>query len=444
MSNDNRQYTAANDNFILQNYGRLSFVEIGRRMGLTKHQVRGRWLRIRHRGPPDVLPEEHLEDGQVQYHGQGDVTTVSLKSRTVRSLDEAIQAAKVDEKVWEITEWKVRKWDVTARIATEQISETRWERTLGTNELWYVSLTLKRRRPLDLVVQKEEMLAQLKAAAPSYPAIVHRAKPRGPHMLEVGLFDVHFGKLAWGEETGDNCDIKIIERAIEYAVDDLIARAAAFNFDQVLLPLGNDLIHVDTPQNTTTLGTRQDVDSRIKKIIRRCREIMVRQVLKLVNLAPVVVRVVPGNHDGLVTWTLGEALECWFHNASAVTIDNGPKVRKYHLYGKNLLGFTHGSDEKINDLPGIMAIEVPKLWSQASFRQWHIGHLHKAKEHRFLSMDGSTGVITRTLPSLSGTDAWHYQNGYVGNAKAAQAFVWHAANGCVAEFTCHIPQSFYR
>ena len=39
------------------------------------------------------------------------------------------------------------------------------------------------------------------------------------------------------------------------------------------------------------------------------------------------------------------------------------------------------------------------------------------------------GVTVSVLPSLSGTDSWHYKKGYVKNNRAAEAYLWHHDDG---------------
>jgi hypothetical protein len=80
-----------------------------------------------------------------------------------------------------------------------------------------------------------------------------------------------------------------------------------------------------------------------------------------VQVAPVDVLIVPGNHDRERMFYAGAALECWYHGSPNVLVDNGAQLRKYYSLGKNLIGFTHGSEEKFTMLPGIMAHEVPQL-----------------------------------------------------------------------------------
>ena len=149
---------------------------------------------------------------------------------------------------------------------------------------------------------------------------------------------------------------------------------------------------------------------------------------------PVDVIVVQGNHDWERSFYLGDALECWYENSERVTINNKANPRKYYKYGKCAIGYTHGNNEKVLDLPLIMASENPNLWASTKYREWHLGHLHHKKEIKFISTQENKGATIRFMRSLSGTDAWHNQKGYVGGIKGAEGFIWHKEDGLLAQF----------
>jgi hypothetical protein len=44
------------------------------------------------------------------------------------------------------------------------------------------------------------------------------------------------------------------------------------------------------------------------------------------------------------------------------------------------------------------------------------------------------GVRIQQMPSLSGTDRWHYDNNYVNNIRSGLTFVYHPKHGKIAEF----------
>jgi hypothetical protein len=248
-------------------------------------------------------------------------------------------------------------------------------------------------------------------------------------MLEVSAFDLHFGKLAWREEAGEDYDISLARSCFEEAVNDLVRKAHGFPLQRILLPIGNDLLQTDNLQGTTTGGTPQDTDSRYVKAFRAARSALAWAIDRLACEAPVLVIVVPGNHDRLTSFHMGEVLEAQFSADQRVTVDNSPKLRKYVPFGVNLLGFTHGSEEKHADLPLIMAREEPELWAAAKHYEWHIGHLHKSKETRYTAGDSFNGVRVRILPSLCAADAWHYSKGYVGERRSAEGYLWNFATG---------------
>jgi hypothetical protein len=249
------------------------------------------------------------------------------------------------------------------------------------------------------------------------------------HMLEIDVTDAHIGKLAWAEETGSSYDLKISVERVEDAVSDLLVQASVYPLERILLPWGNDFFHYDTVTGLTTMGTPQDRDSRYQKMFRTGRQLASRVVRQCASIAPVELVIIPGNHDEVLSFLLGEVLEAEFQDDPRVTVDNRPMLRKYVAYGRNLLGFTHGKDEPHAKLPLIMAQEVPDLWAGALHKEIHLGHLHTSKRTDATPITSANGVRVRILRSLSGTDAWHARKGYVGEVPGCEGFVWSKTKG---------------
>jgi len=44
------------------------------------------------------------------------------------------------------------------------------------------------------------------------------------------------------------------------------------------------------------------------------------------------------------------------------------------------------------------------------------------------------GVTIRLLRALSSTDTWHFDKGFIGQVRAAEAFLWHIKDGLVGQF----------
>lgn len=261
------------------------------------------------------------------------------------------------------------------------------------------------------------------------------------HLLEISPVDLHIGKYAWGEEAGEDYDIAIAEKVFTEAIEDLLHRSSVYSLEKIVLVVGNDLLQTDTLQGTTTAGTYVDTDSRYVKSFRRARAINSWAIHRCAEIAPVEVQIIPGNHDSLTAFHIGEVLEAEFENDPRVTVSNSAKRRKYLRYGVTLLGWTHGNEEKANDLPLIMAQEEPQAWGETLHREWHVGHLHKMKETRYTAGDSFNGVRVRILPSLCAPDAWHYTRGFVKERRACEAYLWNYSSGYAGHFSSNVREN---
>lgn len=351
---------------------------------------------------------------------------VQTVDEPIRTLDDLIRVCHIDTTEWEITSWKANKWEAAAKDdATGRLTS---------KSLFQVTATMKRRvAVIEARKAIEQMIADFKATATPRPAPKRQA-PRGEHLLEISIPDLHIGKLAWSEETlGANYDHKIAMRLYTDALEALILRTAAFRFSRVVLTVGNDFFHADTKANTTTGGTPLDVDSRFQKTYVAGRRLMVAAIERLRQIAPVTVVMVPGNHDSLSTFCLGDSLDCWYHTTPDVEVLNQPTPRKYLEHGKVMLLWTHGDKGKRDNYPLLMATEQPEMFGRTKFREAHTGHLHQlqVKEHM--------GVRVRVSPALCPADAWHAEHHFVGNQRAAEAFVWHPEEGLVSLAVYTVP-----
>ena len=269
------------------------------------------------------------------------------------------------------------------------------------------------------VIAKQELQRRLQAAKPS--------KDTGL-MLEISTPDLHAGKLCWPPESGGApWDVAISIATFERAIEVLLERTKNFEFSEVLLCIGNDALNSDNPEGTTTSGTSVSNDGRFHRTFQRVRTMMVHTVERLRKIAPVRILCCPGNHDQNTAYFLADSLDCYFNADPGVTVENAPISRKYVRWGKCLIGFCHGHEERKEDLALLMASERPKDWAETLFREWHTGHFHKVQNQEF------HGVRVRILSALCSQDDWHSQKGYVNNLRTAQAFVWSKTEGLISE-----------
>jgi hypothetical protein len=317
-----------------------------------------------------------------------------------KSLEDVLKECSVDLKKWDVDHYTIE------------------ENSKGYNFKVYFKL----RNPYE--ANKEELKKELAEYSKKIITPKHKNKQNGL-LLEFAPFDLHWGKLAWAEESGHDYDMKEAAVALNKSIDYTIQAASKFPINKILFPFGNDFFQIDNEQNATTAGTRVDVDSRFKKILREGRKIVIETIEKLKRIAPVDVVIVTGNHGNLSEFMLGDLLEVKYEKDVNVNVNNSAMSRKYYSYGKNLIGFTHGNEEKSGDLVGIMATEQPNLWAECRHRFWHLGHFHMMQEKE------QQGVKIQYLASLSGSDAWHTKKGYVNNTRGVNSFLYDKEMGLI-------------
>ena len=244
----------------------------------------------------------------------------------------------------------------------------------------------------------------------------------GQYMLEVPIVDLHLGKLAWAPETGENYDYKIARQRYNYVIEDVIGRAKGRAIEKILFPISNDFFHYDTIDMTTTAGTPQDSDMRWPKMYSIGVEMLIRSIDELQEIAPVEVLLVPGNHDRMTGYYAIIYLFAGYRNDPDVKVYVDPKTRKYFEYGSSLIGFSHGDKEK-GRIWGNMSVEAAKAWGRTKYREWHLAHEHSE------TVKEQDGIILRRLSSITGTDTWHADKGYVGAIIKQQCFLWHRDKG---------------
>jgi len=358
----------------------------------------------------------------------------------IKTLEELLEAANVDLEIWQVKDYLVNKWDVTS-----------WKR--GYPETWQnfqVKVRLEKLKEEYEIRQASEVFKEImeeytnSVELPYLDKIYFEFEPDENNLLEIDLFDLHFGKLAWAGETGENFDTKIARARYLDTLANVLKRASGFSYNRILFPIGNDFFNADNLNNTTTAGTPQDEDLRWQKTFKMGTLLLYSAIDMLKQTGvPVDVVIIPGNHDVERSFYLGSVLEAKYGDDELVTIDNGASPRKYYQFGQVLLGLTHGKYEKENALPLLMATEAKREWGETMFHEWHLGHFHKKRNIQFAVFDKAQvlneelGVTVRYLSSLTGTEKWHHQRGFVGPHKAGEAFIWNDETGLIAHLNAN-------
>jgi hypothetical protein len=394
----------------------------------------------------DNIINKEKSDGKTTITGKGNEMEVEWKTGSnypvnhIKTLDELLEVADVDLDIWKVKDFVINKWDVTS-----------WKKeNPETIQNFQVKARLEKDVQLSEAIDIQKIFADM---AQTYkPPILNvtpklQKKSEENNLLEISIFDLHFGKLAWHGETGEDYDIKIASKRFINAIETLLRHASGFPITRILFPVGNDFFNSDNMFDTTSHQTSQDEDVRWQKTFTVGVKLLVDgiNILKQIGV-PIDIIVIPGNHDFERSYYMGSYLEAWFNGDEQVCVNNDALPRKYYKHGNVLLGFTHGSEEKENSLPLLMAsdIESKPYWSNTLYHEFHIGHIHRKKDIKFTVLDKAKvlsedlGVTVRYLSSLTGTDQWHFSKGFIGAIKAADGFIWNDKTGLLAHLNANL------
>jgi hypothetical protein len=359
-------------------------------------------------------PESAATSTSFEQHTDG---TAAAEARTsfyltdeaqrVKTLDQLLDACQVDREAWSVRDYRVNAWEQNSVRG-------------GLITLFQVRANLIPNPDAAAEDALEQLLEQIAAYAPRYE--VPPALPgKGSYLLVPCFFDVHLGKRILSKDSLADVAAGFLDAAVQ-----LVARvkAAGYEIDQILFPVGNDLLEADTYQETTTHGTPMPLQARLAEVEEAACWVLVKIVELLATLAPVHVVGISGNHDFHSIWWLVRFLAAWFKNHPRVTVDSGDLPRKYFAWRSILLGLAHGKEEKPPQLPLIMATEAPQPWARSTCREWLIGHKH-TQALQVLEVRENRGVLVRLVPSLADHDAWEFLHAYTSNQRAAQGILYH-------------------
>lgn len=219
-----------------------------------------------------------------------------------------------------------------------------------------------------------------------------------PMLLEIPLFDLHFGVA----------HLRDYERILGEIEDEIRSRV----WEEIHVIIGQDCLHNNDFRGHTAKGTDieavdipqawADAWAFWTTILRRCLEHSPR----------VVAHYSRGNHDECISWAFFKALEA---GVPCVEFDASLAHRKAFLWRRCWVGFGHleyttDSNKIFRDF----VIEFPEAFAAAECREIHAGHLHRE------SCDN--GIMVRRLASAVPTDGWSAANGFTGAHKRFQMF----------------------
>jgi hypothetical protein len=280
--------------------------------------------------------------------------------------------------------------------------------------------------------RQQELIAEgLKAMASELPKVEPREfyKSTDANLLAVyPIGDAHIGMYANKAESGQDWDLKSIERIQCAAMASLVESAPPTK--QALIINCGDWFHADNAAGVTSRSHHSlDMSGRYFEMIHVGIKVM-RQCIESALLKHETVKVfnVTGNHDDLGSCWLAVALSHTYENEPRVIIETSPAPFLYHEHGKVLIGAHHGHSCKAERLPGVMAADQAPAWGRTVYRYWYLGHVHHQSVKEY------AGVTVESFNTLAAKDAYSAWGGYRAQQNM-KCIVLHAEYGEVGRYT---------
>lgn len=232
------------------------------------------------------------------------------------------------------------------------------------------------------------------------PADIKPSGVTGATMLEIPLFDLHFGVagLDYYSET----------------LSELLGIITDKQYDEINILIGQDVLHTNDMRGHTAKGTDIQRIDFVKAWADAWTFFCTIIDAALRHTARVHLRYSKGNHDECSAWCFFKALEAVYTNCDC---DDSLAPRKCISWHGCFIGFGHCEyTNKSSVLFQNFVTDFPQEFAGAKVREIHSGHLHRE------SID--EGFMVRRLPSGVPTDEWSSNNGFVGAQKRFQVFEW--------------------
>ena len=251
---------------------------------------------------------------------------------------------------------------------------------------------------------------------------------RGTQLVEVVLSDIHAERFVTDGVTLDEYLGQVFlafQRALRnalWSVEDL---------GPIHIVLLGDTFNADSAAGTTTRGTPQENISDYRNVFTRVRQIVASMVMvAAAEKVPVVLHIIPGNHDRERAYYLADSLWAYFCNHPNVSVELPTGSRQYIRWGSSLIGLAHGDDIKPSDL--VMSMFREQSFDGVQFPVWHLGHFHTRREEEI------HGVLLRYFRTTQGQSSWEEAKGFGHNQRDVVAILHSKTDGDVAEFRAPI------
>lgn len=272
-------------------------------------------------------------------------------------------------------------------------------------------------------------IAALKEDLPRAEPIPVPFGSRADLLNQFTVTDLHFGMLAWKEESGADYDLKIAEQLLldwfAAAIHQSPPAATA-----VLCQLG-DLLHHDSHLSVTpTHAHVLDADSRLQKMIRVVIRTMRRVIAMLLEKHQRVhIIMADANHDPAGGAWLREMFAAFYENEPRVTVDSSASTFYVYEFGQTSLFYHHGHKRKINSIDGVLVGKFREIFGRTKYSYAHLGHLHSDE----LKSAPTTMKVERH-ETLAAPDAFAANGGWL-SGRSAKVITYSKQFGEVGRIT---------
>lgn len=296
----------------------------------------------------------------------------------------------------------------------------------GQIKLTWVKSAIDRDKQIEII---KEFIEGMKDDIPREP--VSTQAPAGTLSKLLSMYvitDLHLGMLAWGEESGEDYDMKIAEDLLVKWFEMAIANAPASSVG-LLAQLG-DFLHWDGLDAVTPMsGHVLDADTRFQKLARMSIKVT-RRVISMMLQKHEKVHVIfaEGNHDMASSIWMREWLKVLYEDEPRVTVDCNPDPYYCYVHGETTLFFHHGHKKRMDGIAETFAAKFRKEWGNSKYTYAHTGHLHHTK------MLENSMMIVEQHRTLAAKDAYASRGGWL-SGRSASVITYNKQYGEVGRVT---------
>jgi hypothetical protein len=262
--------------------------------------------------------------------------------------------------------------------------------------------------------EPEDIAQRVRAALEGVEAIQPVSPPAETTDSLLTLYplpDAHIGQLSWGQETGEDYDLKIAADRIKSGIAECLSAAPASR-EAVLVAMG-DWLHIDNQDNRTPASKHQlDADGRFQKVLDVGIGVLAATAEALLAKHQVVTVVIQrGNHDETAYLAVLFALAERYRDEPRISVQRKPGEFFVTEWGRCLLASCHGDKAKAERLVMYLADKWPEMWGRTKYRYLFTGHLHHHKSQDL------GGVHWEQLRAITAKDAYAASHAYSGRSE---------------------------